>query len=295
MSEDINDKRNPYISAEGQRELHKSIIAFVDILGFKELVRNAKNEGTSQKLFTDFHQVLSTWFNRIEDLDKRMFIEGKKDSYKIRIFTDCILIGCPIRKSGRNSNFIEGCNEFYEILSMLYIYQAEMVNHGYFIRGAIAVDELYMDDVIIYGNSVTEAYETESKQAKYPRIILSKSAEAMFMQIDKSFSNQEHENYLNPYLNRDSDGQLFLNYLESIKIGESDYQFVGELEKHKQMVETNLSKYHDNPHILEKYIWVANYHNCFCNQPPCYNDYRIDLTQYPMQPVTRRQPEDSSL
>ena len=28
----------------------------------------------------------------------------------------------------------------------------EMTNNGYFVRGAITVDELYMDDTIIYGN-----------------------------------------------------------------------------------------------------------------------------------------------
>jgi len=33
-----------------------------------------------------------------------------------------------------------------------------------------------MDDVIIYGNGAIEAYEAETKQAKYPRIILTKSA-----------------------------------------------------------------------------------------------------------------------
>lgn len=287
MSDDINHKRNPYINAEGQREIHKSIIAFVDILGFKELVRNAKTEGKSQELFTDFHEVLSIWFNRIENFHKEIFempyIGSKKDRYKIRIFTDCVLIGCPISKSGCNYNFIEGCYEFFDILSTLYLFQSEMVNQGYFVRGAIAVDELYMDDVIIYGNGVTEAYEAESKHAKYPRIILTESAKDMFMEIDKSFTRQGHKNYLNPYLNRDSDGQLFLNYLESIKIGESDYEFVNELEKHKQIVEGNLSRYYGNPHILEKYIWAANYHNYFCNQPPYYNDYKIDLTQYQMQ------------
>ena len=298
MNDDINDKRNPYINEEGQRELHKSIIAFVDILGFRELVRNAKKDGKSQKIFTDFYQVLATWYKRDATFSKEVFempaIGGKKDKYKIRIFTDCILIGCPIRKSGRKHDFIEGCDEFLDIFSTLYLLQIEMVNQGYFVRGAIAVDdELYMDDVIIYGNGVTEAYEAESKQAKYPRIILTKSAEKMFMEIDKSFVDQERNNYLNPYLNRDSDGQLFLNYLESIKIGESDYQFVDELEKHKQMVEANLRTYHDNPHCLEKYVWAANYHNYFCGRPPYYNEYRIDLTQYQMQPLTRKAEHDS--
>ncbi|OAI00631.1 hypothetical protein A1353_19535 [Methylomonas methanica] len=289
MDDNLNDKRNPYMNAEGQRKLHTSIIAFVDILGFKEIVRNAQKKGTSQELFADFHQVISTWYKRdIVDsnrLFKMPFIGGKKDKYKIRIFTDCILIGCPIEKKERRHNFIEGSDEFLELLSKLYLFQLDMANNGYLIRGAIALDELYMDDVIIYGNGVTEAYEAESIQAKYPRIILTKSAEDMFVKIDNSFAHQGRENYLRPYLNRDSDGLLFLNYLESIKIGDSDYQFVSELEKHKQMLDNKLIQYRNKPHILEKYIWAANYHNYFCNQPPCYDDYQIDLTKYQMQSI----------
>jgi len=289
MNDDINNKRNPYINDEEQGELRHSIVAFVDILGFKEFVKNAKKEGKSQAFFTDFHDVLSTWFKRIESVPEIMFkmsfIGGKKDKNRIRIFTDCILMGCPIRKNEGHHNFIEGCNEFFEVIQTLDLFQLEMANSGYFVRGAITIDELYMDDVIIYGAGAIDAYEAESKQAIYPRIILTKPAEAALMEIDKDFVKQGRDNYISKYFYRDNDGQLFLNYLESIKIGDSDYQFVDELEKHKLMVEKKLSEYQNKPHILEKYIWAANYHNCFCNQPPCYDDYKINLTQYQMQPT----------
>jgi len=288
MNDDENINRSPYVNTEGQLELHESIVAFVDILGFKSLVKNAKNEEKSKDLFKDFYRVLSTWFNRIEDMNKMATgfpLSHKKDSYKIRIFTDCILIGCPIRQNANKSNFIKGANEFYEILSLLYLFQLEMVNQGYFIRGAISVDELYMDDLIIYGTGVIDAYEAESKQAKFPRIILTKSAETMFVEMDKGFINQKTDNYINRYLNRDSDGYLFLNYLESIKIGDNNYQFVDDLEKHQNTIEESLGKHKNDPHLLEKYIWVANYHNFFCSLPPLYAEYIIDLTEYQMNSV----------
>lgn len=289
MTDSTIDKRNPYINSEGQRELRKSIIAFIDVLGFKELVRKAKIEDKSQEVFLNFHQLLSSWHNREEEYYKKIFdmpfIGGKKDKYKIRIFTDCILIGCPINKSMRIDNFIDGCDEFFNMLSTIHLLQAEMVNQGYFVRGAIAVDELYMDEVIIYGSGAIEAYEAEVNQAKYPRIILTKSASSVLTEICKGFEDQQRENYINKFFFKDSDGQLFLSYLESIKIGEHDFQFVSELEKHKEILELKLVEYQDNAHCLEKYLWAANYHNNFCNQPPCYDDYRIDLAQYQMQPM----------
>ena len=66
MTNDSSIKMNPYINGDGQPELCQSITAFVDILGFKELVKNARKEKNSQELFMDFHRVLSTWFNREE-------------------------------------------------------------------------------------------------------------------------------------------------------------------------------------------------------------------------------------
>lgn len=289
MNDYTNEKRNPYINSDGQHELRKSIIAFIDVLGFKELVRKAKKEGKSQEVFLNFHQALSTWFNRIDELHNTIFdmpfIGNKNDPYKIRIFTDCILIGCPINKSGRSYNFIERCDELLDMLSTIYLLQADMVNLGYFVRGAIAVDELYMDEVIIYGNGAIEAYEAETKQAKYPRIILTESAKSVLAEINKGFEDQRRDNYINKYFYKDSDGQFFLNYLESIKIGVDDFQFVDQLEKHKEIIELKLAEFQNNAHCLEKYLWAANYHNNFCNQPPCYSGYRIDLTQYQMQPI----------
>jgi hypothetical protein len=208
-------------------------------------------------------------------------------AHKFRVFTDCILIGCPISNIGHPDTFIKGRDEFYTVLNTLYLLQSQLVNSGFFVRGAITVDEFYMDDVTIYGVGLIDAYEAESKQAKYPRIILAKSAEAMFMEINKGFQAQKRDNYTNHnylsrYLYRDSDGLLFLNYLESINI--ADEPFLNELEKHKEVIENRLQKYYNKPDILEKYVWAANYHNCFCNHDNN-NEYRIDLIHYQMQPI----------
>jgi len=211
------------------------------------------------------------------------FFRKQKDSYKVRIFTDCILVGCPVREKERNFRFSEGTEELWDVLSLLYLFQMEMTNAGYFVRGAITVGELYMDDIIIYGNGAIEAYETESKEAKYPRIILTQSAKDMLDEIDKGFENENYINYITSLLCKDCDGQIFLNYLESIKIGDDHYQFVDELGKHKDMIESKLIKHKNEPHYLEKYIWTANYHNKFCKQG--YAEYCIDLAKYQMQPV----------
>ena len=284
----MNDKLNPYINAEGQGELRDSVVAFVDVLGFKELVRDAKAKNNSQEFFTEFQNMILMAIFSLKDIFAEDCNEisdgtsGIKSTYKFRIFSDCILIGCPIREAGNTYTFIKGRNEFETVIDRLYFLQSALISHGFFVRGAISVGELYMDDTTIYGIGLIDAYEGELKQAKYPRIILTKSAKDMFMEINKAFQDQELPNYLSRYLYKDSDGLFFLNYLESINI--PDEPFLNALKEHKEVIEKKLRKYHDSPHILEKYVWAANYHNCFCNLDNN-NDYRIDLTQYQMQSI----------
>lgn len=298
MSSDKSDKLNPYVNEEGQGELRNSVVAFIDILGFKERVRDAKNNGTSQELLAEFQDAIKVALFSLKDHFSEDFYnlsDGSseiKDSHKFRIFSDCILIGCPISDTGHPATFIKGRHEFFTVLHTLYLLQTQLVNRGFFVRGAIAADELYMDDVTIYGIGLIDAYEAELKQAKYPRIILTESAEAMFREIDKGFQSQNHNNYLSHnylshnylsrYLNRDCDGLFFLNYLESINI--ADYPFLEELETHKKVIEDRLQKYHDKPNILEIYVWAANYHNWFCDHDNK-NEYRIDISQYQMQSI----------
>lgn len=288
MSGDINNKLNPYVSTEGQRLLHNSVVAFVDILGFKERVKDAKKKGNSQDIFTEFQDVISNAFGILNDSfandchEISGGVSDIKNNYQFRIFTDCILIGSPIRKTRSPGVSIEGLDEFYKVLYMLHFLQSQLVNCGFFVRGAITVGEFYMDEVTIYGLAAIDAYEAESKQAKYPRIILTKSAEDMFMEINKGFQDQKYSNYVTKYLFRDSDGLFFINYLESINMPDEPFLYV--LEEHRNVIEKKLRENHDNPHILEKYIWAGNYHNCFCNHDNN-SEYRIDLIEYQMQPT----------
>lgn len=253
-------------------ELQESIIVFIDILGFKKIVQDSEKDGNSKERFINFYNAFSTSLEIII----QNYGESSSDDYAIRIFTDCIVIGCPIKEERRWG--IRGFDEFEFILTILHHFQLDLINKGYFIRGAITVDEFYMDEVVTYGNGLIEAYNAELKLAKFPRIILTKSAESLLININEMLISQDGHSSMRQDLRRDSDGQLFLNYLESIKIGDDD--FVENLEDHKLEIEKNIKRYIDEPNILEKYVWSANYHNYFCNQPPYYYEYTIDLTNF---------------
>ncbi|HEY8036876.1 MAG TPA: hypothetical protein VIF37_14945 [Methylobacter sp.] len=124
----MNDKLNPYVNEEGQGELRNSVVAFIDILGFKEHVRDAKNNGTSQELLAKFQDAIKTALFYLKDHFSEDFYNlsngssNIKDSHKFRVFTDCILIGCPIRDTGHPITFIKGSYEFFTVLHILFMY-----------------------------------------------------------------------------------------------------------------------------------------------------------------------------
>ena len=90
---------------------------------------------------------------------------------------------------------------------------------------------------------------------------------------------------------RDSDGQWFVNYLDTILIAEDEHgPFYKELLKHKAAVEARRAQHKDNPLIFSKYVWVAGYHNCFCDLHPRYfsNEHKIDIRVVPRHAKTYR-------
>lgn len=285
----MNDKLNPYLIQENQSTLQNSVVAFIDVLGFKDRVRDARKKDNSQKFFIEFKEAILETFNTLNisfQNDLYQISEGLSDIknyYSFRIFTDCILIASPIRKSEHQAIHVDGLDQFESVIYDLHFLQSQLINRGFFIRGAVTVGEFYMDQITIYGLAGIDAYEAEANEAKYPRIILTKSAEDMLTKINQGFHNQNnYKNYLNKLLHKDDDGLFFINYLESINI--EDEPCISALKKHKTMIEDNLKEHHNKPDVLDKYIWTANYHNYFCNQDNNTN-YKINLAQYLMKPV----------
>lgn len=63
----------------------------------------------------------------------------------------------------------------------------------------------------------------------------------------------------------DSDGEWFVNYLEAA-IGEDEEKTTAILKRHKEVVEVKLNEFSKEYRILQKYLWVANYHNYFITE-----------------------------
>jgi len=278
----MSDDRNPYLDDDGKPILRRSVVAFIDVLGYEDMVLESETSGHPHDFLVHLRDSLSNAINYLDEtieenkiiLHPKLF---KKDLYRIRIFTDNIVIGYPVHDDAEA--------ELGRIFSLLAFFQLEMVMQGFFLRGAISVSDLFMDDIVVFGNGLIEAYRGERDNARDPRIILTNSATEAVKQHLTYYANPSHSPQARD-LFIDADGQYFLNYLETILIAEDEQgPFYEELNKHKLAVEACLEKYRNRPPIWSKYAWVANYHNYFCGQSHFFSEeHMVDLSKYQMIP-----------
>jgi hypothetical protein len=251
--------RNPYHQLNSGPELLPSVLAFIDILGYQQLIAETQAKDNQQVVLERLHRALSDGRKGLEDAHESLQEIKKiveKDIYVLKAFTDNIVIAWPIRDDAEI--------ELGSALSKLIDFQFLMTIEGFFIRGAIAIGQAYVDDVVVFGDALIEAYSGESKLARDPRIVLTDLSTAVTKK-HLSYYGSGHFSPQARYLLCDSDGQWFVNYLECVLNAEDEAGADCEaFIRHKKAVETKLAEFRTDPPIFSKYAWVANYHNYFC-------------------------------
>ena len=272
--------RNPYATAAEEPTLWPSVLVFMDILGYTEMIKKAERDNKQQETLRDLHKALQTGRNWLEDNDSSETFRqlSKTDLYALKAFTDNIVIGWPVRSDAES----EFGNAFFKLGS----FQFQMILEGYFVRGAISVGDAYIDETAVFGSALIEAYEGESKLARDPRIILTNSAVTTAKQHLKYYGRPESAPHVREVL-RDTDGQWFLNYLECVLWAEDEQgPFYEDFLRHKSVVEAKLLEFAGQPALWSKYAWVASYHNYFCDLHPHHfsGEHKIAINLFQRSP-----------
>jgi hypothetical protein len=250
--------RNPFQNIRIHPKLQKSVVTFVDILGYRELISAARTKRESAELLKRLHNALSKSRQYVDPeyrADALSFYSAK-DKSAMRAFTDNIVIGRPVR--------FDAHIELAAALQEISYFQLTMARHGFFVRGGVAIGHLYMDDITVFGSGLLEAYNAEVHAARDPRIVLADSAQQAVDRFLQSGDSGDIAAF-NSYVLRDSDGQYFVDYLSTI-FREDGEIHLDELRVHRSVVSEKLASHRDEPSIWSKYRWVANYHNFVCNE-----------------------------
>lgn len=259
MPEDKLGSRNPYHDKDGKPVLKPSVLLLMDVLGYREIAKQAVKDKKQQQFVTDIFQALTEGRNWIEgphlETTKKIV---PKDNYALKTFTDNIVVGYPILNDAES--------EIGNAISFAMEFQFTMALKGFFVRGAISLGMACIDEIVVAGDALLDAYDAEISRARDPRIILTQSAKAAVKSHLSYYSDQAYAPQTREIL-RDSDGQWFVNYLEEVLIADNEVgPFYNEFLIHKAVVEANLAKYAEDPLIFSKYAWVAGYHNAFCQR-----------------------------
>jgi len=269
--------RNPY-HREGQPpRVLRSVVIYMDVLGYSEMAKLAEREKQQDAFLAKLYEALRESQKWLRDEDTGATF-GNRDLYALKAFTDNIVIGWPVRddaESELGSSFLR-----------LATFQLLMANAGFFVRGAISLGDAYVDDIAVFGSGFIEAHAGEARLARDPRIILTESATTAVRRHITRYRNA-HSSPQNQDLYCDADGQWFVNYLQAILMAVDEAgPFYDHLLQHKQVVEERLREFQSAPRIWSKYAWVANYHNYFCEQYPEHFEgvHKIDWGLHQLRP-----------
>jgi hypothetical protein len=233
---------------ENQDQYKNKIVAFLDILGFR------------QKVFQDTPLAIKTIKQINEDISHAINIlksEGPT-TISIRLFSDCFCISCD-------------ASELPLLIRELSFLQLFLSIHNIFVRGAISQGRHFENEHIIYSEGLVNAYELQIKD-RFPRINIDAT-------ITERMTHETCPHYgdkLVEYLIVAPDGIFFLDYLQTLT-WEGVNAIKDDLFKdHKKAIIEEVERNKENYKVIEKYKWLTEYHNTKFHQLYDLDDYYKD-------------------
>lgn len=234
--------------AYSERKTVRSVVAFLDILGFSEEIK--------KKCPGECDENLESFYDAFTKTQKGAFSPKCFDDMPMcyKTFSDNIVLGIPLS---------DPINNIGAILISTAAFQFYLAVGGFFVRGGITEGLYFMDENVVYGPALIEAHELESKLAMYPRVVLGDS----FKQLTKEHGMGEPGCILGDYIIKSADGAWFVNYLITCVDPETPHEpNIQQLVCHAETLKEKLREYENKPRVHDKYIWSAHYHNWFCRE-----------------------------
>jgi len=233
------------------RETDNYIVAYIDLLGVTNKIKSEEQQLEMNKLYNLYTFLIKE--------AKNIQIEKIQD-IQFKIFSDNIII------AKRLSNDISQRKQDIRSLLMCAGHFQELSvsdSAGWLLRGGISIGQLFIDNVMVWGDALLKSYYLESVVANYPRII-----------IDRNIADEIYQdNILCGYLRKDFDNLYFLNFL-------NDCHFCGEMLMNGfNLIKKDIEKITDDK-IYQKLSWHMNFVNSELNRKNEIEDRKYRLSMY---------------
>ncbi len=183
---------------------HRRYIAFVDILGFQNIVKPMETDSELYDTVRDALKMLATqasefrkYRRSIQDKRKETESRGKVSldlgsNLQMTAFSDCYVLSEP--------------DHAWQVLAAVQLLGSHFLTKGILTRGSVLYGRAYHRSGVLFGPGIVEAYHREHTTAWYPRILVSDEvAEDEWWYHEGLWKER--------LLKRDNDGSWYINLL----------------------------------------------------------------------------------
>jgi hypothetical protein len=227
--------------------------AFVDILGFRQLIEHVRKDSTQFEMLRDLLEKMHSPVPGIP-------IDNAEIDFGAQSISDAVAVSTALNAHGL-------AQLFYALEGLT----LDLLRRGFFVRGAIVKGGLYHDERMVFGDALVEAYQLESSVVRYPRIMIKSDVRA-----DAEKLSQEEGSWIEflPRMTTQSDdGPWYLDVLRRLRLR---VDAVGRLDSNvdasksdelrpvvemRNQIQKCLNEAVDNPRHFEKVQWFAAYWN----------------------------------
>ncbi|HEX9963815.1 MAG TPA: hypothetical protein VGB04_02395 [Allosphingosinicella sp.] len=223
-------------------EYEDRIILFIDFLAFKEIVDETEADPDALRRLIAAMDALA----EIGD-DRSM------DSQRVSQFSDSIVVSYRVDETS---------GVFWLLIEMAWAV-IDLAYRGYLVRGALTRGPLFHTDRHVVGPAMVKAYLMESKEAKFPRVII----DPQLLELAREHRSEQHtpeeeEGYVRHFMKEDSDGRLFFDYVSWDTVveyaGADDDGYGPYLARLSSVIAKGLSN--EEAGVVEKYLWLHRHY-----------------------------------
>lgn len=173
----IHQFSNPVPDAElAEDDVPKTVryenryVAFIDILGFKELIKQSAHGGKGPQSLESIFNAMNLDFSGISaDYARQSSAGAEALDLRVNTFSDFVVISCRDTPQGLDM-----------LCFAVWCVARDWLSKGYLSRGGIAKGSVIHEGGkdgrpgLVFGPAFIEAYQLEQEVAEYPRVVLSK-------------------------------------------------------------------------------------------------------------------------
>lgn len=229
------------------------VVAFIDILGFKNSIRNSNsNDEEFNKILTSLTDLKEFFKQNKDSADIETDIELNADTQILQV-SDCLIISRLIQEQGGIFHMLSDCAFAIHLL----------ISNGFLCRGAIKCGNMYHKGTTIFGQAYLDAYFAEEKE-KLPIVKFDKNLFEVVRQFPGP-QNKQITEWEVDYIKKDckmlKNGEYYLNYFTDYEslVGEEDLTLM-HYEKLRNIIVNGLSQA-EKKSVFKKYSWAAKQFN----------------------------------